>query len=70
MRKILGGVVMAKVWVDEETCIGCEVCADSLPDVFEMNDGKATVKNPEGASIDEIKEIAESCPTESIHVEE
>ncbi len=61
---------MAKVWVDD-TCIGCEACVDALPEVFEMtDDGKARVKNPEGASLEEIKEVAEACPTESIKIEE
>lgn len=61
---------MAKVSVDQSTCIGCEVCVDTAPDVFEMVDGKAQVKNPDGASVDVIKEAAEACPTESIKVEE
>ncbi|MGB9744140.1 MAG: ferredoxin [Desulfurella sp.] len=61
---------MAKVTVDQSTCIGCEVCVDTAPDVFEMVDGKAHVKNPDGAPIDVIKEAAEACPTESIKVEE
>ncbi|WP_025209334.1 ferredoxin [Hippea sp. KM1] len=61
---------MAKVWVDEASCIGCEACVDELPDVFQMKDGKAVVVNAEGASLDEIKEVAEACPTESIKVEE
>ncbi len=61
---------MAKVWVDQDSCIGCEACVDALPDVFEMEDGKAKVTNPEGASLEEIKEVAEACPTESIKIEE
>ncbi len=61
---------MAKVWI-EDSCIGCEACVDELPDVFQMGDnGKAKVVNPEGASLEEIKEVAEACPTESIKVEE
>ena len=27
-----------KVTIDESLCTGCGVCADDLPDVFEMND--------------------------------
>ena len=60
---------MAKVWIDD-SCIGCEACVDALPDVFAMEDGKAKVINAEGASLEEIKETAEACPTESIKVEE
>ncbi len=61
---------MAKVYVDQDACIGCEACADALPDVFAMEDGKAKVTNAEGASLEEIKETAETCPTEAIKVEE
>ncbi len=36
---------MAKVHVDEDLCIGCGLCADTCPDVFELgDDGKAKVK--------------------------
>ena len=33
-----------RVTVDEETCIGCGLCAETCPEVFEMNDDKARVK--------------------------
>ena len=60
------------VTVDEETCIGCELCAETCPEVFEMNDDKAQVK------VDEVpenvretcKEAAENCPVEAIQIEE
>jgi len=38
----------SKVEVDQETCIGCGVCADMVPDVFEMQDGKSIVINAQG----------------------
>ena len=40
-----------RVTVDEETCIGCGLCAETCPEVFEMNDEKARVK------VDEVPEI-------------
>lgn len=60
----------SKVEVDQETCIGCGVCADMVPDVFEMQDGKSIVINAQGAEYDEVQEAVESCPVESITAEE
>ncbi|MCD6130007.1 MAG: ferredoxin [Deltaproteobacteria bacterium] len=59
-----------KVTIDEDACIGCEACSDELPEVFEMVDDKAKVKDPNAAPVDKIKEVAEACPTEAITVEE
>jgi len=40
-----------------------------LPEVFEIeDDGKATVKNENGASLEKIKEVAEMCPVKAIKV--
>lgn len=60
------------VKVDEETCIGCGLCAEDCPDVFEMNDDKARVKVdevPEGIA-EACREAAENCPVEAIEIEE
>lgn len=62
---------MAKVHVDEDLCIGCGLCADTCPDVFELtDDGKAKVKAGGEANIACAKDAAASCPTEAIIVEE
>jgi ferredoxin len=40
-----------------------------LPEVFEMeDDGKAVVKNENGAPTEKIKEVADMCPTRAIKV--
>jgi ferredoxin len=58
-----------KVWVDKDLCIGCGLCSSMLPEVFEMeDDGKAVVKNENGAPIEKIKEVADMCPTKAIKV--
>ncbi|MCX6089152.1 MAG: ferredoxin [Atribacterota bacterium] len=53
--------------VDEDACIGCELCVQVCPEVFEMNgDGKGAVK----AGVDEssgcVDEAIDSCPTSAI----
>jgi ferredoxin len=62
-----------KAKVDQETCIGCGLCAEICPSVFEMNnDSKASVKVenvPENAQKD-CREAAQNCPVEAISIEE
>jgi ferredoxin len=60
-----------RVIVDEETCMGCGLCAETCPEVFEMNDDKAKIK------VDEVpedvaatcKKAVENCPVEAIQIE-
>ena len=60
-----------KVTVDEETCIGCEVCVDTCPEVFEMADDKARAKANEVPRdvVESCREAAEKCPGEAIKIE-
>ena len=58
--------------VDKDLCIGCGLCPDICPAVFEMDGGQAIVKVdtvPAGAE-DACREAAQQCPTEAIKVEE
>ena len=61
-----------KAHVDKDTCIGCGLCPEICPEIFEMeDDGKAV------ASTDEVpenlessaKEAEEQCPVAAITVE-
>lgn len=59
-----------KAIIDEDLCTGCGLCADTCPEVFEMNDDKASVKVgiiPDD-SIDCSKEAVLNCPVEAIKV--
>ena len=54
--------------VDQNTCIGCGLCASMCPDVFVMNDeGKSEVV----AQVNEpcAKQAALACPVNAITVE-
>ena len=58
--------------VDEEVCIGCGLCAETCPEVFEMVDEKARAKMdevPEGFA-ETCREAAEDCPVEAIQIED
>jgi ferredoxin len=41
-------------YVDADLCTGCELCVETCPDVFVMEDDAAVVSNADGASEEEI----------------
>ena len=57
-----------KVKVDEDSCIGCELCTQICPAVFKMDGDIAVVAaspdSPEEE--DAVNESADSCPTDAI----
>ncbi|MFZ5800307.1 MAG: ferredoxin [Candidatus Omnitrophota bacterium] len=60
---------MAKVKVDETTCVGCGLCAQACPEVFELkDDGIAHVLKNACNSCD-LQEVASQCPVNAISVE-
>jgi len=63
---------MAKVpYVDKEECTSCNVCVDTVPTVFQMDDdNKAEVIDANGASESEIQEAIDVCPAACIHWKE
>ncbi|MDD2688852.1 MAG: ferredoxin [Candidatus Omnitrophica bacterium] len=59
---------MAKVSVDVSTCVGCGLCEQSCPEVFEVQgDGIAHVKANFSAGCN-LDEIAQQCPVNAIKV--
>jgi ferredoxin len=59
---------MAKIAINQNTCIGCGACVSICPQNFEMKDGKAHVKKAEVKKITCEKEAAESCPVNAISI--
>jgi ferredoxin len=63
---------MAKIaYVDKEACTSCNLCVDTVPTVFRMDDDmKAEVFDPGGAGEAEIQEAMDICPAACIHWKE
>lgn len=59
-----------KAQVDSTICIGCGLCPDICPEVFEMDDAIAKVKiDPVPPDAEEsCKEAADSCPVSAISI--
>lgn len=57
-----------KANVDPDKCIGCELCVNTCPDVFEMDGSVAVAKTaPVPAEAEaSCHEAKESCPVEAI----
>lgn len=59
-----------KPHVDQDVCISCNLCVDTAPEVFRMNDaGLAEVYDPAGASEAKVQEAIDTCPVSCIHWE-
>ncbi|MCM8799626.1 MAG: ferredoxin [Candidatus Omnitrophica bacterium] len=59
---------MQKVSVDKDKCVGCGLCEQSCPEVFEIgDDGVAHVK-ANSCNLHDLKEIASNCPVEAIKI--
>lgn len=59
-----------KATIDAAACIGCGLCANDCPEVFEMNGEKAVAKAavPAGKE-DACKTAAANCPVQCIKCE-
>ena len=60
-----------RVTVNEEECIGCGLCAETCPEVFESKDDKAVAKMDEVPDnlAESCREAAEECPVEAIQID-
>ncbi|MBP1924316.1 ferredoxin [Sedimentibacter acidaminivorans] len=62
-----------KASVDRQACIGCELCANICPEVFEMDEDQIStvIADPVPLEVEEnAREADDSCPTNAINIEE
>jgi len=58
--------------VDEDLCTGCEVCCDTAPSVFQMDEEEGVAictDNSVGEGDEKAQQAAEECPVEAISFE-
>jgi len=55
------------LYIDQEKCIGCGLCAEIAPKVFTLNNkGVSEVIDPNGDEENRIQEAINECPAECI----
>lgn len=60
-------LVISKIVVDRDLCIGAATCVTIAPETFQMDDeNKAILVNLTGNDAETILMAAESCPTKAI----
>jgi ferredoxin len=61
-----------RAFVDETTCIGCGLCADTCPEVYEIRDDGVShvLLDPVPPELQEcVRDTVDSCPVTAISVE-
>lgn len=60
-----------KVFVKRDDCIGCGMCVDVCPEVFEIgSDGYSDAFGDPTDNPDQVMEAAEICPVNAIEVQQ
>jgi len=62
-------LIMATPKVDMDTCIGCGLCTELCPKVFELRDDKAWVINGNACDTCDCQQAVDSCPVTAISME-
>ena len=62
---------MQGAYVDPNLCIGCGLCTQLCPKVFELqSDGKSKAINPTGDTTDAIQKAIGACPVIAISLKD
>ncbi len=64
-----GRIPMATPAVNMDLCIGCGLCMELCPKVFELKDDKAWVKDAKGCDSCDCQQAVDSCPVQAITLE-
>ena len=56
--------------IDYGLCIGCGVCEELCPEVFEVRDEKAWVIDPDKCGSCDCEEAVSACPVDAIEWED
>jgi ferredoxin len=59
-------IPMANPIVDMDLCIGCGLCSELCPKVFELREDKAWVTNPNACDTCDCQQAVDSCPVTAI----
>ena len=69
-----------KVFVDKDDCTSCNLCADTLPHYFRMDDDDLAESHNNGSNVNDaevpeaddakVQEAIDDCPGECIHWKE
>ena len=60
---------MATPVVNMDLCIGCGLCTELCPKVFELKDDKAWVKDAKACDTCDCQQSVDSCPVQAITLE-
>jgi len=64
-----GVMIMVTPKVDMDLCIGCGLCSELCPKVFELRDDKAWVINANACDTCDCQQAVDSCPVTAISLE-
>ncbi len=59
---------MAKVTVDVSACVGCGLCEQFCPEVFEVRDDGIAYTKAQSCATHNLQEVVDTCPVSAIKI--
>ncbi len=59
-------LTQAGLHINRDACLGCTLCANNYPELFEIKNKKALVKSYKTLDMDKLKNVTKSCPVKAI----
>ncbi|HHV10930.1 MAG TPA: permease [Clostridiales bacterium] len=63
-------LTQAGLHINRGACLGCTLCANNYPELFEMKNKKALVKSYKTLDMDKLENVTKSCPVKAISYNE